>query len=51
MASARGERFLETGIEPREKRKALKGKPHERWGLKKASKGFGADAAERVAKP
>jgi hypothetical protein len=40
-------------IDPRStgRRKALKGKAHERWRLEYASEVPGADAAERVAKP
>jgi hypothetical protein len=34
-----------------EELKALKGRAHERWKLKDASKGRGADSIERVAKP
>jgi hypothetical protein len=52
QGSARAEEVIGNG-DPitGEELKALKGKAHERWKLKDASKVRGADSIERVAKP
>jgi hypothetical protein len=51
QGSARAEGSGETQDRSSGRRKALEGEAQERWELKEASEGWGADTAERVAKP